>query len=118
MGPAGLRYEADPRHQELLSRSLGLTNCRFIGTPGVKWKDDVGSGPVDHEHVQPQNVADTEHEDMCVDATVSSVSEIRRPQPVVREKIVSGNSPVRRSVRDASEILCFHWPFDGHVGRT
>ena len=39
---AGLEYEADPRHTELLVRSLGLTDCRFISTPGWKkpFKDD------------------------------------------------------------------------------
>ena len=38
--PQGLRYEADPRHAELLSKSLDLMNCRFVSTPGVKHKPD------------------------------------------------------------------------------
>ena len=32
----GLLDEADPRHAELLSKSLGLENCRLVGTPGKK----------------------------------------------------------------------------------
>ena len=32
----GLRYEADPRHVELLARSLNLENCKHVVTPGVK----------------------------------------------------------------------------------
>ena len=32
----GLRYEADPRHVELLARSLNLEQCRHVVTPGVK----------------------------------------------------------------------------------
>ena len=32
----GLRYEADPRHAELLARSLNLEQCRHVVTPGVK----------------------------------------------------------------------------------
>lgn len=32
----GLRYEADPRHAELLARSLHLEQCRHVVTPGVK----------------------------------------------------------------------------------
>ena len=34
--PEGLTYEADPRHVELLVRSLGLEDCRKVSTPGVK----------------------------------------------------------------------------------
>ena len=33
-----LTYEADPRHIELLSRSLNLTQCRLVSTPGRKHK--------------------------------------------------------------------------------
>ena len=32
----GLTFEADPRHIELLARSLNLTECRKVGIPGVK----------------------------------------------------------------------------------
>ena len=34
--PGGLSYEADPRHAELLGKSLGLTECKTVSTPGVK----------------------------------------------------------------------------------
>ena len=30
----GIRWEADPRHVELLSKSLGLETCRYVGTTG------------------------------------------------------------------------------------
>ena len=36
MGEHGLRYEADPRHVELLARSLNLEQCNHMLTPGVK----------------------------------------------------------------------------------
>ena len=32
----GLLYEADPRHVELLAKSLGLETCKPVATPGVK----------------------------------------------------------------------------------
>ena len=32
----GLRYEADPRHVELLARALNLEQCKHVVTPGVK----------------------------------------------------------------------------------
>ena len=32
----GLRYEADPRHVELLAKSLNLQDCKSVVTPGVK----------------------------------------------------------------------------------
>ena len=36
VGQDGLKYEADPRHVELLAASLGLTGCSPVKTPGVK----------------------------------------------------------------------------------
>ena len=43
----GLLYEADPRHAELLAKSLNLENCKFMVTPGVKlpFGNDSVSGP-------------------------------------------------------------------------
>ena len=39
----GLHYEADPRHVELLAKSLGLEECKTVVTPGVKrpFEDDT-----------------------------------------------------------------------------
>ena len=34
--PTGVRYEADPRHHELLVRSMGLEAGSSVITPGVK----------------------------------------------------------------------------------
>ena len=34
--PNGISYEADPRHAELLVKSLGLGECKPVMTPGVK----------------------------------------------------------------------------------
>ena len=34
--PEGLSYEADPRHAEHLIKALGLSECRFVSTPGAK----------------------------------------------------------------------------------
>ena len=39
LGPGGLRYEADPRHAELIIKSLGLTSGTSVSTPGVKEHD-------------------------------------------------------------------------------
>ena len=38
----GISYEADPRHVELLSKALGLGECRKVTTPGAKlpYEDD------------------------------------------------------------------------------
>lgn len=48
---AGVRYEADPRHVELLSTALGLQDCREVATPGVKQcsDDEVADGKPCHE---------------------------------------------------------------------
>ena len=34
--PTGVRYEADPRHHELLIRSMGLEAGSSVITPGIK----------------------------------------------------------------------------------
>ena len=36
ISPEGLLYEADPRHDELLAKSLGLEDCKPVATPGIK----------------------------------------------------------------------------------
>ena len=46
----GLRYEADPRHSELLVRSdPTVPNQRKTFTPGKKWIEDIEHGPEQHE---------------------------------------------------------------------
>ena len=58
--PGGLAYEADPRHVELLSRSLGLQNSRVISTPGVKYKEDVDPELfLDEDDTAPPDSSDT-----------------------------------------------------------
>ena len=46
---SGLRYEADPRHAELLGRALGLEECKPQSTPGAKHGDDLEHGPSHNE---------------------------------------------------------------------
>ena len=36
MTDEGVSYEADPRHAEHLIKSLGLSECRYVSTPGTK----------------------------------------------------------------------------------
>ena len=38
--PEGLRYEADPRHAEMLVRALDLASASSVLTPGVKESSD------------------------------------------------------------------------------
>ena len=56
--PQGLLYEADPRHAELLAKSMNLENCRHVATPGVKkgFTDEVMDLPITHEHEPINNV--------------------------------------------------------------
>ena len=43
-----LTFEADPRHVELLARSLNLSECRKVSTPGAKEKfEDIVYAPED-----------------------------------------------------------------------
>ena len=86
--PQGLRYEADPRHQELLARSLGIAQTRYIGTPGVKRNEDVDTGPESNEQ-QPHDYHDDDR-DPHNTATVSAAIPVRRPQPRIKETVVDG----------------------------
>ena len=58
-------YEADPRHVELLAKSLGLENCKPVATPGLKvpFVDEVMDLPITNE---PE--------------TISSLPQIRKTQ--------------------------------------
>ena len=38
---SGLRYEADPRHAEMLVKALGLTDASSVLTPGIKESSDT-----------------------------------------------------------------------------
>ena len=48
---SGLTYEADPRHVELLAKSLGLEDCKPVATPGIKrsFEDEVMDLPIAQE---------------------------------------------------------------------
>ena len=54
----GLLYEADPRHAELLARSMGLEDCKQVATPGVKkaFTDDVMDLPIVDECDQVSSI--------------------------------------------------------------
>ena len=54
----GLLYEADPRHAELLAKSMNLEQCRHVATPGVKkgFTDDVMDLPIAPEPEVVANV--------------------------------------------------------------
>ena len=51
--PEGLAYEADPRHMEVMAKTLGLQQCRRSGTPGNKDPNDqtAADGALDREDV-------------------------------------------------------------------
>ena len=55
----GLLYEADPRHAELLAKSMNLEQCRQAATPGVKkpFSDDIMDLPIDNE---PETIANVD----------------------------------------------------------
>ena len=55
----GLLYEADPRHAELLAKSMNLQQCRQAATPGVKkpFSDDIMDMPIANE---PETIANVD----------------------------------------------------------
>ena len=51
--PSGILYEADPRHIDLLSSSMGLTTANSISTPGVKDPEPNYSAIINDEDPAP-----------------------------------------------------------------
>ena len=59
----GLLYEADPRHAELLAKSMNLEQGRQVSTPGTKkgFSDDVMDLPITHEpEIMPCPIANVD----------------------------------------------------------
>ena len=50
--PKGLSYEADPRHVELLARSMGLEGCKTVYSPGIKhpFQDECLDAQLNDDH--------------------------------------------------------------------
>ena len=57
MTKSGVAYEADPRHVELLVRSLSLQDGKSVATPGIKLKDEDVEF-TDQEHTVASILAD------------------------------------------------------------
>ena len=95
--PSGLTWEADPRHCELLMRSLNLESSRHISTPGVRWVEDLEHGPSENE-TPPSHVAS--QEETYVDSAVCSIVDGRSPMPKIVRRIVDGEErPVEVHLR-------------------
>ena len=96
--PKGLRWEADPRHSELLMRSLALTaeNTRFTGVPGIRLAEDLDDGPAVNEPedlINPDNLFDPEAlalEEIDIPHAVFSVLGPREPKEHLRETVANG----------------------------
>ena len=89
-------YEADPRHVELLSRSLDLGSCRIVGTPGTKDDPDFDSVELD----EPEE-ADAGNQHV--------VNSIQSQPPMPSQKIPMRArhgilEPVHQEVRFAKEV--------------
>ena len=90
--PEGLTYEADPRHVDLLSSSLGLTSANAVATPGVK-------DPNPDYDAEKQNESDR----IDLDGTVPAES-----NAVVAALHVGGNSA--RTVKVSDDVSYFDVP--------
>ena len=60
--PEGIRYDMDPRHNELLARPLRLHYCNVKPAPRVKWAEDLDHGPAVNEPEKQGTESDTEHQ--------------------------------------------------------
>ena len=85
----GLLYEADPRHAELLAKSMGLEQSRSVATPGTKrpFSDEVMDLPISED-----------------DATIATM-DVDQREPRVK---FSNDTPEVMHVTPYSEIYKIH----------
>ena len=72
----GLRFEADPRHAEHLQKSLNLSTCKSVGTPGVKQlacdqEEEEDDGEIDNPELAAQQLVN------LVDSTLIKTPSVR-----------------------------------------
>ena len=87
----GLTYEADPRHVELLARSLNLDNCRECNTTGSK---PEGFNAEEEEEETAVNADGAVPADHLVAAQLDEDLTLPRRSPSVRMKVVKHDGVV------------------------
>ena len=104
----GLRYEADPRHSELLVKALDLTDASSVLTPGVKGPNDSTNydARLDEDFTCDfSGGAEFDDNDDGDEVTaVLAVSRRRNPNPVT----FSDDAPTVHEVRPYSEVYGLH----------
>lgn len=75
----GLKYEADPRHVELLAASMGLVSCSPVKTPGIKPVDISNEAPKGEEGASSGAVMDNS-------GAVYSVTEILKKSTTMQSR--------------------------------
>ena len=70
---AGLHWEADPGHVELLTNSLSLEGCRYVGTTGKKSQD---FDDIDNENESTDQNDDIANHDNNLDTNTNTVASI------------------------------------------
>ena len=106
----GLEFEADPRHVDLISRSLGLTSSNAVATPGLK----ETNADYDAEKSDDPTISD-------LDGTVAALSRVdtqanglrscfrtRMPRPKDTRKIAFYPSDDVHEIQPYSEIYGTH----------
>lgn len=94
---AGLRFEADPRHSELLTGSLGLENCNGVSTTGVNptmltWRPRrSGKSNPPCQRRMPTRKMQNKQSDIRYDCLGSS------------------HTPLQQMLRHISQYLCALW---------
>ena len=104
----GLTYEADPRHIDLLSSSMGLTAANSLSTPGVKDPEPNYSAIINDEDPAPPMSP-------CVDggavaAVMSEHVSGDRTQPRIRTAFKSGTGTRARHVVRFNDSLVHTHP--------
>ena len=84
----GLLYEADPRHTELLSASMGLTSASSVKTPGVKPQDAEGEAPKGEEGEVHGTVINTKGQ-VYVATNINKPLESLTDQPLAAALVMS-----------------------------
>lgn len=91
-------YEADPRHVELLAKSLNLTTCRPIGTTGEKHRASTDEAIEEEEEEEQPNQQPNDDGENDSTLSISSLMPTSHPRPKIK-KLDGHNIHIKQTVQ-------------------
>ena len=113
--PNGVRYEADPRHHELLSRSLGVETATV--TPGVKpGEESIAYKGEEHQTDGPVMCSDGRMRGVVIDSTGNTTLLDNDPHDAVIDVDRSTETVIEDTKESTGSLLCSAKLFAAVIG--